>query len=104
MRGVVALAPPLATVGLMVQDATGLPKPITVAVAIASMAAVVAVAYRIDRAYSRWMTRVNPLTTPREWVAHLRTGYRVRREDAFEFTQVINELLDEVARARRDMG
>lgn len=92
---------PLASVGLMVQDAPGLPKPLTVVVAIASMAAVVAVAYRIDRAYSRWLTRVNPLTTPRERVAHLRTGYRVRREDATEFARFINEFLEEVARATR---
>ena len=81
-----------------------LPKPATVVVAIALMAGVVAIAYRIDRTYSRWLTRVDPLTTPRERVATLKAGYRVRREGASEFAQFINELLDEVARARREIG
>ena len=87
-----------------VRVAPGLPKPVAVAVAIATGAVLVGVAYRLDRAYTRWLTRVNPLTGPRTRAVQLRDGYRVRRADASELAHFINELMDEIARARRDAG
>jgi hypothetical protein len=80
----------------------GLPKPVAIAVAIAVGAVAVGVAYRLDRAYTKWLTRMSPLTGPRERAVQLRTTYRVRRADASEFIHFINDFMDEVARARRD--
>jgi hypothetical protein len=87
-----------------VRVAPGVPRFIAVAVAIAAGAVVVGVAYRLDRAYARWLTRVSPLTGPRARAVQLRDGYRVRRADASELAHFINDLMDEVARARRDAG
>ena len=84
--------------------ARSVPKPLTVAVAIGTLAVVVGVAYRIDRAYERWLNKMSPLTRPRERAVQLRDSYRVRRASTTEFAQLINDLMDEVARARRDSG
>jgi hypothetical protein len=81
-----------------------LPKPLTIVVAITTIAVVVGVAYRLDRTYARWLTRMSPLTEPRERAVRLRDGYRVRRATASEFAHLINDFMDEVARARRDSG
>ena len=70
----------------------------------ATLAAAVAIAYRLDRRYGRWEARwlaeVSPLTGPRDRVARVRTGYRNRREDVSDLVWIISAVMDEVAAAR----
>ena len=63
-------------------------------------AAMVAIAYAGDRVYRRWLRENHPHAGPRARVVRLRTDYRERRANVTEVVQVINEVLDEVARAR----
>jgi hypothetical protein len=78
----------------------GLPTPLLVGLAVAAMAAIGVLAYRLDRAYGRWLTRMDPLTGPRDRYDHLRDGYRVRRAGAADFASFVNDLMSEIARAR----
>jgi hypothetical protein len=70
------------------------------AMTLATMAGVVAVAYRFDRTYGRWLTRMSPLTVPRERYEHVRDGYRVRKADATDFAELMNDLWNEIDLAR----
>ena len=83
-----------------VRVVAGVPKPPTVVVTVAVMAAVVGVAYLLDRAYARWLTGVSPFIKPRARYAQLRTGYRTRRADMSDLAHLISELLDEIDFAR----
>ena len=76
------------------------PKPLLVALTLATMAGVVAVAFRVDRTYGRWLTRISPLTVPRERYEHLRDGYRVRKADATDFAELMNDLWNQIDLAR----
>ena len=76
------------------------PKPSTVVVLVAVMAAVVGVAYLLDRAYARWLTEVSPFIKPRARYAQLRTGYRTCRADMSDLAHLVSELLDEIDFAR----
>ena len=73
-------------------------------VALTAGAAIVAIAYAGDRVYRRWLQENHPLAGPRARVVRLRTDVRQRRSNVTEFVQVINEVLDEVARARSLRG
>ena len=64
------------------------------------MAGVVAVAFRVDRTYGRWLTRISLLTVPRERYEHLRDGYRVRKADATDFAELMNDLWNQIDLAR----
>ena len=81
-----------------------LPKPVAVALTIAAAAAVVGIAYRVDRAYSRWsrdwLRSMSPLTKPRARYVRARDGYRVRRDDTIDLFKLMNELWDEIDVAR----
>jgi hypothetical protein len=68
--------------------------------ALTAGAAIVAIAYAGDRVYRAWLRENHPLAGPRARVVHLRTDYRQRRANVTEVVQVINEVLDEIARAR----
>jgi hypothetical protein len=71
---------------------------------LAISAALVAIAYAGDRAYRRWLRENHPLARPRARVARLMSDYRERRASVTEVVQFINEVLDEVARARSMRG
>jgi hypothetical protein len=66
-----------------------------------TLAAVVAIAYRCDRAYRRWLEEISPLAAPRVRLARLRTDWRQRRANVTGVAQVISSVLDEVAGASR---
>ena len=83
-----------------VRVVAGVPKPPAVVVTVAVMAAVVGVAYLLDRAYARWLTGVSPFIKPRARYAQVRTGYRTRRADMSDLTHLVSELLDEIDFAR----
>jgi hypothetical protein len=74
----------------------GLPKPLTVVVTVAAVAAVVGVAYRLDRTYARWLTDTSPFIKPRARLDQLRTGYRTRHADMSDLAHVIFDVLDEI--------
>lgn len=83
-----------------VRVVAGLPKPLTVVVTVAAMAALVGVAYRLDRAYARWLTEMSPFIKPRARFDQLRTGYGTRRADMSDLAHLIFDVLDEIDLAR----
>ncbi|HEY7478591.1 MAG TPA: hypothetical protein VIB62_10180 [Actinomycetota bacterium] len=60
---------------------------------------VVIVITRWDRAYRRWQGEISPLLGPRTRVTRWRSSLRGQRANAGEFAGLINEIMDEVARA-----
>jgi hypothetical protein len=67
-------------------------------------AALVGLAYWAERRYRRWAEEASPFAAPRARAAALRTGYRRKRSNVAEATQVIGEILrafETVARGNR---
>jgi hypothetical protein len=82
------------------REASSLPKPLLVALTVATLAAIGVLAYRLDRAYGRWLVGIDPLTGPRDRFDRMRDGYRARRDGATDFASFVNDLMSEVERAR----
>jgi hypothetical protein len=70
----------------------------------AVLAALMWLAYRLDRRYDRWESRwraeISPLTTPRARAKRMRVGYRDRRADVGDLALIISTVMAEVAEAR----
>ena len=67
-------------------------------------AALVGLAYWAERRYRRWAEEASTFAAPRARAAALRTGYRRKRSNVAEATQVIGEILrafETVARGNR---
>jgi hypothetical protein len=85
-------------------DEDEVPKALTVGLTLAAVAAVVGLAIRLDRRYTRtygrWLTDISPLTGPRARVVRFKTTYRRRKLDATDIGQLVNELWEEIDLAR----
>jgi hypothetical protein len=70
----------------------------------AILAALMWIAYRLDRRYtrweSRWLSEMSPLTWPRARAQRMRVGYRHRRADVGDFALLISTVMDDIAEAR----
>ena len=64
-----------------------------------SVAAVIGIAFWLERTYRRWLTEGHPLAGHRARLARLKTGYRGHRANLTEVAQFISDVLDEIARA-----
>jgi hypothetical protein len=82
------------------RDAPSVPKPLLVALTVATVAAVGVLSYRLDRAYGRWLIRIDPLTGLRDRFDRVRDGYRALRAGAADLASFINDLMSEIERAR----
>jgi hypothetical protein len=65
------------------------------------IAAIVGIAYWCEHAYRRWLKEIHPLAGHRARMQRMSTGYRSKKSNASEFVRLINDVLDEVARAAR---
>lgn len=98
------MGPAGARVGPMaaVRTPTDPPKRLTTVVTVATMVAIVGIAYRFDRAYGRWLAEISPLTRPRARLGRMKVGYRERRADVSDLAFAIFGVMDEVDRARSE--
>jgi hypothetical protein len=80
------------------------PRRLTTVVTVAALTAMVGIAYRLDRAYARWLTEISPLTKPRARLGQLKTGYRERCADMADLALIIFGVLGEVARVRSEQA
>jgi hypothetical protein len=66
-------------------------------------AALVVLGYWAERRYRRWAEGTSPFAAPRARAAAFKTGYRRKRSDVADATQVLGEILGafEIARSRQ---
>jgi hypothetical protein len=68
-------------------------------VTVIGMAALVAVAYRLDRDLSRWLSEHHPLAGYRRRVAGVKTDLHEKRTTVTEDAELVGDVLLEIARA-----
>jgi hypothetical protein len=86
------------------QVAERTPSRSTTVATFAVLAALMWIAYRLDRRYNRWEDRwraeISPLTRPRARAERMRVGYRNRRADVGDLALIISAVMEEVDEAR----